>query len=165
MKQTKSHFQTFVFEALPILFHNQTQDFIDFLNRDGMNFLQFWWNKIGEKFDETERTDSKGLAYDIKELESGAAIVLLTLPAQAKPEVYFMALFQPKQKKTFLKWENFARVFCLVHDMNQDRDTGTMLIEVTPRGKRVPVGPGPLPSLNAFYTAVRKYVIKNKEIA
>jgi hypothetical protein len=136
MKQTKSHFQTFVFEALPILFHNQTQDFIDFLNRDGMNFLQFWWNKIGEKFDETERTDSKGLAYDIKELESGATIVLLTLPSQAKPEVYFMALFQPKQKKTFLKWENFARVFCLVHDMNQDRDNGTMLIEVTPRGKR-----------------------------
>jgi len=165
MKQTKSHLQTFVFEAMSILFHNQTQDFIDFLNRDGMNFLQFWWDKIGEKFDESERMESKGLAYDIKELENGATIVLLTLPSQAKPEVYFMALFQPKQKKTFLKWENFARVFCLVHDINQDRDTGPMLIEVTPRGKRVPIGPGPVPSLNAFYTAVRKNVIKNKEIA
>ena len=165
MKQTKSHLQTFVFEALPILFHNQTQDFIDFLNRDGLNFLQFWWNKIGEKIDETERMDSKGLAYDIKELENGAAIVLITLPSQAKPEVYFMALFQPKQKKTFLKWENYPRVFCLVHDINQDRDTGTMLIEFTPRAKRVLVGPGPVPSLNAFYTAVRKLVIKNKEVA
>ena len=165
MKQTKSYLQTFVYEALPALFHNQTQDFIDFLNRDGMNFLQFWWDKIGEKFDESERMDSKGLAYDIKELENGAAIVLLTLPSQAKPEIYFMALFQPKQKKTFFKWENFPRVFCLMHDINQNRDTATTLIEVTSRGKRVPVCPGPLPSLNAFYTAVRKLVIKNKEIA
>lgn len=165
MKQTKNHLQTFVYEAMPILFHNQTQDFIDFLNRDGMDFLLFWWDKIGEKYDESERMDYKGLAYDIKELENSTTIVLMTLPAQVKPEVYFMALFQPKQKKTFFKWENFPRVFCLVHDINQDRDTATTLIEVTPRGKRVPVGPGPLPSLNAFYTAVRKNVIKNKETA
>lgn len=165
MKQTKSHLQTFVFEALPILFHNQTIDFIDLLSRDGMNFLQFWWDKIGEKYDESERMESKGLAYDIKELENGATIVLLTLPSQAKPEVYFMALFQPKQKKTFLKWENFARVFCLVHVINQHPDTGLMLIEVTPRGKRVPVGPGSVPTLNAFYSAVSKYIFKNKETA
>ncbi len=52
MDKTKSQAINFAFEVVPLMFHSQTTDFITYLKKDGLQFLEFWWKYIGDKLDE-----------------------------------------------------------------------------------------------------------------
>lgn len=47
----KTQYLTFTTEALPTLFHTQTEEFCRYVKKDAMDFFRFWWNQVGSKVD------------------------------------------------------------------------------------------------------------------
>ena len=69
MDKTKSHQWNFAFDAIPILFHSQTDSFMKYLEKDGIKFLQFWWDHVGDKMDEEKRVSSGGLTFETERID------------------------------------------------------------------------------------------------
>ena len=63
MDKKKTLQYNFTFEAIPLLFHSQTSGFIKHLEKDGVNFLKFWWNHVGDQLEEDKRVTPAGLTY------------------------------------------------------------------------------------------------------
>jgi hypothetical protein len=160
MPKRDSQHYVFAYKAIPILFHNQSKDFLTYLDRDGVEFLKFYWNYVATETDEEGKSSPEGLAYEIREVEGGRKMVLVTMPRPHKPpEAYFLALITPPPKRSFLPWQNHARVIGLEY-----HSEGTHLCDLTPRAIRVDQGTGPRPVLEDFYRAVCQ-MIKMKDKA
>jgi len=158
-KKDSQHLQ-FAYKAIPILFHNQSKDFLTHLDKDGLKFLNFYWDYVATETDDEGKSSSDGLAYEIRPFEGEKKIVLITLPHPRKPpEAYFLALITPPPKRSMLPWQNHARVIGL-----ESHKDGTHLCDLTPRAIRVDQGIGPRPVLGDFYLAVCKLVNKKYKI-
>jgi hypothetical protein len=158
-KRDSQHYQ-FAYKAIPILFHNQSKDFLKHLEQDGVKFLKFYWDYIATETDDEGKSSSDGMGYEIRKIEDGKKMVLLTLPRPRKPpEAYFLALITPPPKRSLLPWQNHARVVGLEYHSD-----ATHLCDLTPRAIRVDQGIGPRPVLEDFYIAVCK-LMKMKEKA
>ena len=157
MPKKDSQHYTFAYKAIPILFHNQNKQFLTHLEKDGLQFLNFYWDYVATETDDEGKSSSAGMAYEIREIEGGKKMVLITLPHPRKPpEAYFLALITPPPKRNLLPWRNNSRVIGL-----ESRPEGTHLCEVTPqRAIRVDQGIGPRPVLGDFYQAVCRLVDK-----
>jgi hypothetical protein len=93
-KRDSQHYQ-FAYKAIPILFHNQSKDFLKHLEQDGVKFLKFYWDYIATETDDEGKSSSDGMAYEIRENQGGKKMVLITLPHPRKPpEAYFLALMK-----------------------------------------------------------------------
>ena len=151
-KKQHSHQYTFTYEALPSAFRNDKQGFLDYLEDDGLEFLQFWWDHVAEKLDVTERMSSAGMAYEIRTLENKARVALIILPKPKKHgEAFFLALVNPRKTPSIFPWKNFARVYTLSHLEKEDGRSDTIFGEWTPRGKFVPGVEGLPPELEVFF--------------
>jgi hypothetical protein len=159
-----SQHRQFSYRAIPTIFHSQTQDFVDYLEKDGMKFLKFWWDHTGNEVDVDCLSPMKGMTYEIREYGDGRRIVLLTLPPpQNQPEAFFLAMVTRPRKKHFLIWKNYSHVYALRLVGDLGAEPRTELGEITPRRVNYyPIGPGPNPDLDAFYEAVCKELIKAK---
>jgi hypothetical protein len=158
-KKDSQHYQ-FAYKALPILFHNQSSDFLTYLARDGVEFLKFYWNYVATETDDDGKSPADGMAYEVREIAGGQKLVLITLPKPRKPpEAYFLAMLTPPVKRSVLPWRNYARVVGLEYHLD-----GTHLCDLTPRALRVDQGIGPRPVLEDFYKAARK-LMKFKDSA
>jgi hypothetical protein len=159
MAKKDSQHYTFAYKAIPILFHNQSKEFLTHLEKDGLNFLNFYWDYVATETDDEGKSTSDGLAYEIRNIENGKSMVLITLPHPRKPpEAYFLALITPPPKRSFLPWQNQTRVIGL-----ESRHEGTHLCDLTPRAIRVDQGIGPRPVLGDFYQAVNKLINKKNK--
>ncbi len=158
-KRDSQHF-TFAYKAIPILFHNQTKDFLTHLEKDGIKFLNFYWDYVATETDEEGKSSSSGMAFEIRQIEGGKKMVLITLPHPRKPpEAYFLALITAPPQRSLLPWRNNCRVFGL-----ESREEGTHLCEVTPRrAVVVDQGIGPRPVLGEFYQAVNRIINKRNK--
>lgn len=159
-KKRSQHFN-FAFEALPIVFHSQTKDFFTYLERDGIKFLEFWWDHIGLRLDEDKMVNFEGTTYEIREVpEKKSRIVLVTLP---KPEnlfeVYMMALIEKPKKRLPIKVAH-TQIFVLESVPKKMSDSETMFGELTPYARYVRKGKGPAVDLEVFYQRVRQTVWK-----
>ena len=158
MAKKDSQHYTFAYKAIPILFHNQSKDFLKHLEKDGVAFLKFYWDYVATETDDEGKSPSDGMAYEVRDFEDGKKMVLITLPHPRKaPEAYFLALITPPPKRSMLPWQNYARVVGLEYHAE-----GTRLCDLTPRAIRVDVGIGPRPVLGDFYLAVCK-LMKTKK--
>jgi hypothetical protein len=158
MKKQTQHIK-FASEALPILFHNQTTDFFDYLERDGIQFLKFWWDHVGDKL--KENSSSEGMKYEIRTLDNGKRVVLITLPHPHSPsEAYYLAMIDRPQKRSLFSWQNLARVISL----ESSEGSNTRLYELTSRARRVFISEGPRPDLEPFYTSVCQLEQQKKSI-
>jgi len=162
MSEGKNQHIEFAYYALPEVFRGQTEQFFEYLDRDGVAFLEFWWNQVGNRIGEEYPQDSDGIAYEVKEQEDGTKIVLITLPAPKNDqEAYYIALVHPRQKKTFLKWQNLPRVFSFSLSLKPGNAFKTLFGEWTPRGRYVHISSNTTkPSLEIFYTAVKEQLKK-----
>lgn len=162
MDKNKSQHYNFCHEALPVLFHSQTKGFFEYLDRDGLKFLKFWWDHVGERLDESKCSSFAGAQFEIRELvEKKARIVLVRLPTPTIDyEFHMMALIRtPERRLPMVRLPN-TRVFALERVPTEMGENGTLLVEITPRGRMLRVGAAPKPSLQAFYNTVLKYVWK-----
>jgi hypothetical protein len=155
MAKKSTHYYQFAYQAMPILFHSSSTEFVKLLERDGLKFLEFWWNRTGESGEVEENLSSDGLAYEIRDYPGGKKMVLLTLPEPKKaPEAFFLALLTPPPKKHLLPWKNFSRVFALQRRKVVDGKVLTNFAELTPRGYQRVLREGTEPVLEQFYESV-----------
>lgn len=159
--------QNFTYEVLPLLFHNETSQFIALLKRDGLNFLKFWWDRAGVNLDESMRVSPEGMDFEFKKINDGREVVLIKLPAPKEaPEAYFLAMVEKPKKHSLLPWRNLARVFALSRAANLD-STGTQnttLVELTRTARYVEVGKGSRPNMKDFYKTVSGIVSRKLKL-
>jgi hypothetical protein len=156
MAKKTSHYYQFTYQAMPILFHSSSKDFMNLLDRDGMKFLEFWWNQTGESGEVEEKKPSDGLTYQVRDFKGDKKLVLITLPAPKKaPEAYFLAMLTPPSKRYWLPWMNFSRIFALQRGKVENGKVLTRLAELTPRGFQRDLCAGTEPDLEKFCQLVR----------
>ena len=157
MDLKKSQQYNFCYEALPIMFHSQTQDFIKYLEKDGLAFLEFWWNHVGERLAGDLLIPFTGMAFETFPLNEKTKITIITLPKpKEEGEMYFLGLISNPEKR--FAWVRLpsTRVLGLVKKSKSAFESGTELGDVTPRGIYKPIGEGPEPKKDAFKQAVIK---------
>lgn len=161
-KKKKSHQYIFGYEALPGAFRNDKDAFMDYLEDDGLDFLTFWWDHVGEKYAEGERMSAAGMAYEIRKVGKDGRIALITLPVPKRHgEAYFVALVHPRRRQSIFPWKNYGLVYSLSHiEKDQIGRNDTIFGEWTPRGHFVPGEEGIPPELEKFYQKVIKAVGK-----
>ena len=156
-KAKKSQHYQFVYQALPTLFHHSYKDFMILLERDGVKFLQFWWDHTADDTDEEGKRPIDGMDFEFREYKPDERLALLTLPApRAVPEAYFMALVPPPAHKSFFPWKNFSNVYTLQYYGKKDGRVSTRIYAVTPRAILRDMEVSAEPDLEAFYQAVLK---------
>jgi hypothetical protein len=168
MNKNKSQHFNFSHEAIPIMWHKETDHFLKYLHKDGKVFLRFYWKHIKENLGVTKETSSEGLDFSIKEVftKKGKAvtIVLLTLPTPQEPgEVYYMALVKLPDKRTitdiFLMHIPTTRVYGLEYDgLDESNQARTTITEITPRTRNLRLREGPEPNSNSFYEEIIKEI-------
>jgi len=157
----KSQHYNYTHETIPIVWHKQTEDFLKYLDKDGIKFLKFWWKHLVDNMGIKIISDPEGLGFQLKELADkegkSVKIVLLTLP---KPtivgEVYYMVLGKFPKKISF--FDMFlvrlptTRILALQLEGYEDDGTPkTGLYELTRSARNVRIGVGCEPVLDTFY--------------
>jgi hypothetical protein len=154
----------FSYEAISTLWHNQSLAFMDLVERDGVKFLKFYWDFVESRVQPEDRVNWKGLDYEVRALDDGRRVVLITMPPpMVEPEAYFLALVEPPVKKSFFPWQNFAYLFALeFDDSSSGPETTASFSEWTKRGSRHPMLRGMKINKEVFYYEVLKSVMKAK---
>jgi len=148
MDTKKSQAFNFAYDAVPIMFHSQTEDFFKYLKRDGLKFLEFWWNYVGDKVDEGKRSSLKGMDYLLLDEDPKNRMILITMPPPKESDGAHFLLMQAKPEKRFawVKLPN-TRVLVLIRKGTPENPEATELGDITPRGIYVRNRTGPAPTL------------------
>jgi hypothetical protein len=161
MDNKRSQHFNYAYESLPVIFHSQTKDFFTYLERDGLKFLEYWWDHMGTRLDDALTSSFEGAAYEVRDLpEKKSKIVLVTLPKTADNfEAHYLAFVQLPLKRFPVRLSN-TRVFALERAPQNMSPSGTFLAEITPRGRFLRLQEGPTADLEAFYQLVYSKVWK-----
>ncbi len=166
MNQKKTQHYNYTHETIPIMWHQQYQDFLKYLDKDGVKFLRFWWKHLVDNLGVKIPSDPEGLGFQVKEYtdKDGKPLnfVLLTLPKPTMVgEVFYMALIRNPKKNTFfdmfLTRLPTTRVFALeAEKLGEDGEVVTGLYELTVRARNIRVGDGCEPVLDTFHKTILK---------
>lgn len=164
MDKSKSQSWNFSFEAMPLLFHSQTNEFVKYLQKDGLKFLQFWWNHVGDMLPEEKRVNPHGMVFDIEDLDDKSHLVLITLPSpKENGEAYFLAcVARPERRFGIVRLHN-SRMFVLYRDDSVDQPQHTNFGELTPRANVRPQGVGLHPTIQDFKRIVKQKLAMQKK--
>jgi len=164
MIKTKSQHFNFSREAIPVMFHSQTTDFFNYLERDGLKFLKFWWDHVGERLENENLVPFTGMNFEVRDIpERKAKAVIIKLPRPSDfEEFHYLVMFKkPNIRLPFIYVKlPSTRVFALAHVPLSQNENGTMIYEITPHGRVVPAGSGTKVAKEAFYAAAKKLVWK-----
>lgn len=155
MDKKKSQHYNFCYDVLPSLFHSQTDEFMKYLERDGLKFIEFWWNHVGAQLPNEQLVSFASTKFEIEERTPKQRIIFITLPPpQHEGEMYFLALVRNPEKR--FAWVRLpsTRILGLVKISKDKYDSGTEIGDLTPRAIYVPQVKGPLPSLGEFKKVV-----------
>lgn len=157
----KAQHYIFVHRALPSVFYSDPKKFIALLTQDGRGFLHFLWDRVWERELKSNRMAGNriaayGLDCEIRKLQDGATLALITLPPpKGMTEAYFVAaVYRPSRRTLFPKQETLARFITLEYGRNLDGSPRTVLCEWTDTHLHDNMGDGPEPTLDAFFEAV-----------
>lgn len=155
MQKTKSQHFNFTHEAIPVLFHNNSDGFFKHLANDGVKFLEFYWKHLATNLGVEILSSSKGLDYKIVDLEKNIRAVTITLPStNTVGEAIYLALVKYPKRPSLLK-VGFTRVFSLEHEgITGAGQVLTGIYELTPRARNVRVKDGAGVELQPFFQAV-----------
>jgi hypothetical protein len=162
MYKDKSQLYNFAHEALPIVFHSQTDDFMKYLEQDGLNFLKFWWDHVGIQLKQPEDTPLEGVSFTITPINEKKKVVIITLPKPSEDDdIFFIGLISSPEKR--FAWVKLPtqRALALVYRPHPDFPRQTEIGDLTPRGIFVPLGAGPEADLEKF-TAIVMRIANNK---
>jgi hypothetical protein len=151
---TKNQHYLFAFEAIPIIFHSETNHFMEYLERDGIKFLQFWWDHVGDRLDQSLHVPFEGIKYEVQAYGKDTQLVMITLPPPMEDlQAYFIALLaKPERRFGPVRIPN-TRAFALRRVDNED-SPHTVVGELTPRGIFIPINSGIDPTPEAFQLAI-----------
>jgi hypothetical protein len=134
-----THSQIFADQVLPQLFHGAPAQLWKYLNRDGTQFLNFYWNAAGEKLHRGARASSFGLNYTAEESAPRMYTAVITLPApKIAGEAYYAALVYRPDRRILLV-SDMTRVFTLelTDPAVEGGQPGTRLVQWTMHLQRI----------------------------
>ena len=155
MLKNKSQHFNFTHEAIPVLFHNNSDNFFKYLEKDGVKFLEFYWKHLTTNLGVEILSSNKGLDYKIVDLEKNIRSVIITLPPPTTVgEAFFLVLVKYPKKVSLLK-VGFTRVFSLENEgVTKDGQVLSGIYELTPRARNVRIKDGANTELQPFFQAV-----------
>jgi len=158
MYKNKSQHYNFAFEALPTLFFSQTNDFVKYLDRDGLKFLKFWWDHVGDKMPEEKRISASGMSYEVEDLDEKNRLITVIFPSPREDgEAYFIGMIpKPERRFAMVRLHN-ASMFVLRRDDHVTQPHHTSFGELTPNAQYRERGVGLNPTKQDF-----KRIIKNR---
>ena len=156
----KTQRQEFVSQVLPDLFHTAPEQFLFYLERDGIKVIHFYWNETAKKLPSSAVEPAYGLSYEIRMPNPRATVVLISLPQPQYPgEAHFIALcYRPYRVMPFGWLNDTTKVLTLERTLAED-EGAPLLVEWSRRHGREELGPGPQPDLENFYQAVLQQII------
>jgi hypothetical protein len=155
MDKNKSLQFNFGFEAIPVLFHNQTNDFINYLKKDGVEFLKFWWNHVSDQLDESKRLSPDGIDFE-REQHGDTNLVFITFPTPKTDgdPIFLACIGRPEKRFAWVRLPN-TDVYILSRYDGCSVQNKTAFGEVSPRGIYGEYGIGLTPSLEDFKRYVK----------
>jgi hypothetical protein len=150
-------------EALPVLFHSQTTQFMKYLEKDGVKFLQFWWNHVGDRLPEERRVTSAGLAYEVEKIDAKTNLVIITLPHPKEDQDPYFLAFVARPERRFL-WIRLPTTiaFAIIRDDGVKELHKTNFGYLTPSGNFRPRGIGLIPTKLDFKRIVKSKIPNKK---
>lgn len=151
MNKNKSLQYNYGFEAIPVLFHSQTTDFKNYLEKDGVGFLKFWWNHVADQLDETKQTSPEGISYELEQLDKKINLFLITLPTPKEDgDPFFIAcIARPEKRFAWVRLPS-TDVYVLSRYDGCSTPHKTAFGEVSPRGLYRDIGIGLNPTMADF---------------
>ncbi len=163
MDKNRSLSWNFTFEAIPLLFHSSTDSFMRYLDKDGREFLVFYWNHVGDRLEAEKRVTPAGLTYSVDQVDKNTRLVIITLPSPKEDgDAYFMALVARPEKRFFFVRLPNTEVYVLHRDDKSEELSKTAFGYLSPRAIYQQKGAGVRPNKVDFKQVVMKKIIKNK---
>lgn len=165
MDKRKSLQYNYAMEALPILFHSQTNQFMKYLEKDGVKFLQFWWNHVGDRLPEDKRVSPAGLTFDVEVIDNKTKLVIITLPSPKEDrDAYFLGFVARPERR--LMWVRLPTTegYALIRDDGVDQLHKTSFGYLTPHGNFRPRGVGLNPTKQDFKRIVKTKMNQEKKV-
>jgi hypothetical protein len=163
MDKKRSLQYNFAMDAMPILFHGQTSYFVKLLERDGMKFLNFWWNQVGDQLPEEKRVTSAGLSFEIESLDNKTKLVIISLPSpKVDLDPYFLGFVaRPELRVLWVKIPT-SEGFTLLRDDGVKEANKTNFGFLTPHGQFRPRGVGLKPTKQDFKRLIKTRISEKK---
>lgn len=163
MDKRKSLAWNYAFEAIPLLFHRSTDSFMSYLDKDGKDFLTFYWNHVGDFMDEEKRVSPAGLAYSVDQVDAKTRLVIITLPSpKENRDPYFLALVaRPERRFFFVRIPN-TDVYVLSREDHCDSEYKTAFGYLSPRAIYQEMDTGLPPNKAGFKQYVMNKIQKKK---
>jgi hypothetical protein len=153
----------FGLDAIPILFHSTPTKFVELLEKDGLKFLNFWWNHVGDRLPEERRVTSAGMSYEIEEVDKKTKLVIISLPTPKENMDPYLVGFVAKPEKRLL-WVRLPNSlgFALIRDDDVKEQNKTSFGYLTPNGHFRPIGVGLKPSKLDFKRQIKLRLASKK---
>jgi hypothetical protein len=165
MNKNKSLQYNYGFEAIPVLFHSQTTDFKSYIEKDGVDFLKFWWNHLIDQMDEAEPIPFDGVTYEYEQYNKKIDLFYITLPAPREDgdPMFLACIARPERRFAWVRLPS-TDVYVLSRYDGSHVSNKTAFGEVSPRGLYRDIGIGLNPTLEDFKRIVlTKNGIKSSE--
>lgn len=141
-------------QGIPIIFHRDSDEFAENLQKHGADYLKFYWDLTGKHPLVTEVIPPDGLACQIQQMPQGIMLGIITFPPpKFVTEVYFAAVVY--RKKKFFE-RALARYITLEQALKISDELPTQLCEWTQDRKHLNFGAGPPPTISGFYEAISR---------
>jgi hypothetical protein len=159
----KSLQYNFGLEAIPILFHSQTSQFMKYLEKDGIKFLQFWWNHVGDRMPEDKRVTPAGMTFEVEQIDKKTRLIFISLPTPKEDrDPYFLGLVaRPERRILWVRWPT-TDAFALIRDDGCTQTNKTSFGYLTPHGMFRPRGVGLKPTKLDFKKLVKSKISNKK---
>jgi len=163
MEKNKSLQYNYGMEAIPVLFHSQTNQFVKYIEKDGIKFLQFWWNHVGDRLPEDKRVTPAGLTFEVEQLDSKTKLIIITLPTPKENEdPYFLGLIaRPERRFVWIRIPT-TTAFALIRDDSCKEQNKTSFGYLTPSGNFRLRGVGLNPTKQDFKRIVKSRIQEKK---
>jgi hypothetical protein len=157
MDKNKSLQYNYGFEAIPVLFHSQTTDFKSYIKKNGLEFLEFWWNHVCDQMDETKRASSEGISFEYEQHYKNIDLFYITLPAPQEDgdPIFLACIARPERRFSWVRLPS-TDVYVLSRYDGCNAQHKTAFGEVSPRGLYRDIGIGLNPTMADFKRIVLK---------
>lgn len=163
MDKNKSQQWNFAFDAIPIIFHSQTDNFMKYLDKDGVKFLQFWWDHVGDKLEESKRVSSAGLNFEVERIDKKTSLVIINLPSpKVDGEAYFIGLIARPERRFAMVRFYTSDAYVLYRDDAVDQPHHTSFAYLTAQASIRPRGIGLNPTKPDFKRILKSKLEKKK---
>jgi hypothetical protein len=147
MDKKLSQQNNFGLDAIPILFHSTPTKFVELLEKDGMKFLTFWWNHVGDRLPEDKRVSPAGMTFDIEQLDKKTKLIIISLPTpKADQDPIFLGFVAKPERRLLWVRMPTSLGFALIRDDGVNEQNRTSFGFLTPNGHFRPRGIGLKPT-------------------